>query len=66
MIVLDSRYSAPLRDASDLAVLQTADFGEADMIVTSDADFYDPAVISFCGEHGVEVCDEVSLLARLT
>jgi predicted nuclease of predicted toxin-antitoxin system len=65
MIVLDSRYLAPLRDANDLAVLQTADWGEADVLVTSDSDFYDPAVIWFCAERGIDVCDEVSLLARL-
>jgi len=64
VVVLDSRYSAPLRDANDLAVLQTADRGDA--LCTSDRDFYDPAVISFCGARGIGVCDEVSLLARLT
>lgn len=64
MIVLDSRYVAPLRDPADLAVLQTADWGGADLLVTNDGDFYDPAVILFCGERGISVCDEVSMLAR--
>jgi len=65
MIVLDSRYLAPLRDANDLAVLQTADWGAADVLVTNHGDFYDPAVILFCGERGIDVCDEVSRLALL-
>jgi predicted nuclease of predicted toxin-antitoxin system len=65
MIVLDSRYLAPLRDANDLAVLQTADRGQADILCTNDGDFYDSAVISFCGARGIDVCDEVSLLAGL-
>jgi putative PIN family toxin of toxin-antitoxin system len=65
MIVLDSRYLAPLRDANDLAVLQTADRGQADILCTNDGDFYDSAVISFCEARGIGVCDEVSLLAGL-
>jgi putative PIN family toxin of toxin-antitoxin system len=65
MVILDLRYLAPLRDANDLAVLQTADLGRADVLVTNDGDFYDPSVISFCEERGIEVCDEVALLARL-
>jgi putative PIN family toxin of toxin-antitoxin system len=65
MVILDSRYLAPLRDASDIAILQTADRGGADILCTSDRDFYDSNVISFCGAKGIGVCDEVSLLARL-
>ena len=57
VVVLNSQYSAPLRDANDLAVLQTADRGRADALCTSDGDFY--------GARGIDVCDEVSLLARL-
>ena len=65
IVILDSQYSAPMRDANDLAVLQTADRGEADVLCTNDSDFYDPTVRSFCGARGIDVCDEVSLLARL-
>ena len=65
VVVLDSQYFAPLRDANDLIVLQTADRGRADALCTSDGDFYDPAVISFCEARGIGICDEVSLLARL-
>lgn len=65
LVILDTRYSAPLRDPNDLIVLQTADRGEADALCTSDGDFYDPAVIAFCAARGIEVCDEISLLERL-
>lgn len=65
LVVLESRYNAPLRDPNDLVVLQTADKGEAEALCTSDGDFYDPAVVAFCGARGISVCDEISLLARL-
>ncbi len=64
-VILDSRYSAPLRDLNDLIVLQTADRGEADVLCSSDRDFYDRAVIDFCRAKGIDVCDELALLARL-
>jgi hypothetical protein len=48
-----------------MAVLQTAERGAADVLCTHDADFYDTAVLSFCSELGIEVCDEVTLAARL-
>ena len=65
LVILDVRYTAPLRDPADWAVLQTADRGEADVLCTHDADFYDSAVLSFCSERGIEVCDELALAARL-
>jgi predicted nucleic acid-binding protein len=39
LVILDSRYGAPLRDPNDLIVLQTADRGEADVPCTRDDDF---------------------------
>jgi predicted nuclease of predicted toxin-antitoxin system len=65
LVILDPLYRAPLRDPSDLVVLQTADRGLADVLCTSDSDFRDPAVVAFCGAKGIVVCDEVSLLTRL-
>lgn len=66
LVILDPRYRAPLRDPSDLAVLQTADRGMADILCTSDGDFYNPPVVAFCAAKGIEVCNEISLLMRLT
>ena len=58
-------YVAPLRDASDLMVLQTADVGRADLLVSADPDFYDDAVLRYCEERGIDVCTERMALARL-
>ncbi len=65
LVILDVRYAAPLRDPADWAVLQTADRGEADVLCTYDAGFYDTAVLLFCSERGIDVCDELSLVSRL-
>ena len=65
-VVLDPRYQASvLRDPSDLAVLQTAERGEADILCTHDADFYEQEIVSYCAARGIEVCSEPALLARL-
>jgi len=66
VVVLDPQYRAPLRDPTDLIVLQTAERGEADILCTHDADFYDPTILSYCIARGIDVCDEVTLLLRLT
>ena len=58
-------YSAPIRDASDLCVLQTADEGLADLLVTADPDFYDAEVLRFCEARKIDVCTERMALARL-
>ena len=65
IVILDPHYRAPLRDPSDLIVLQTAERGEADILCTHDADFYDPTIISYCVARGIEVCEELTLLRRL-
>ena len=65
MVVLDPRYRAPLRDSTDLIVLQTAERGEVDVLCTNDGDFYDQTILTFCAARGIDVCDELSLLARL-
>jgi putative PIN family toxin of toxin-antitoxin system len=65
-VILDPQYRAPLRDSNDLIVLQTAERGEADILCTHDGDFYDPTILSYCAARGIEVCDEMTLLLRLT
>ncbi len=66
VVVLDPQYRAPLRDATDLDVLQTAERGEADILCTHDDDFSDPVVLSYCTARGIEICDEFTLLERLS
>ena len=66
VVTIDGRYIAPLRDPSDLAVLETAERGKADVLCSNDGDFHDPAVVGFCAARGIDVCDERTLLARLS
>jgi putative PIN family toxin of toxin-antitoxin system len=66
LVAADPGYRAPLRDPTDLMVLQTADRGNADLLCTNDGDFYDPAVVAFCAAKGVGICDENSMLKRLS
>ena len=66
VVIVDPRYRAPLRDPNDLIVLQTAERGEADILCTHDADFYDPTILSYCAARGIEVCEELTLLRRLS
>lgn len=66
IVILSQPYNAPLRDACDLHVLQTAEHGEADVLCTSDKDFHDdPNVIGYCADRGIEVLYEDDLLMRL-
>ena len=65
-VILSQPYHAPLRDAYDLDVLQTAEWGEADVLCTNDKDFHDdPTVIGYCAARGIEVCYENDLLTQL-
>jgi hypothetical protein len=65
LVILGPHYRAPLRDPSDLVVLQTADRAGRMWLCTSDGDFRDPAVVASCGARGIEICDEFSPLTRL-
>lgn len=64
-MVLDHPYHAPLRDPNDLDVMQTAERGDADVLCSNDGDFHDTGIITFCRSRGIDVCHEVTLLARL-
>ena len=65
IVTLDPIYNAPMRDPNDLIVLQTAKFGSAGLLCTRDADFFTPAVISYCAKSGIEICDEAAAARRL-
>ena len=65
LIPLDHSYWAPLRDPSDLIVLQTAEREEADILCTKDDDFFDRRVQAYCAARGIEVCDEGTLAQRI-
>ncbi len=59
-------YHAPLRDANDLDVMQTAERGGADLLCSNDGDFHDPAAAAFCAGRGIQVCTEAALAAWLS
>lgn len=64
-VVIKGPYHAPLRDANDLDVMQTAERGEADVLCSNDRDFHEPGIIAFCAARGIELCTEAALLVKL-
>jgi len=65
IVLLHPAYHAPLRDANDLDVMQTAERGDADILCSNDGDFHEPGILGYCAVRGIEVHDEKSLLALL-
>lgn len=61
----DAALVVPIRDAADIAVVQTAIAGEAQLICTVDADFYEPAITRFLSQAGIQVLDDVALMQML-
>ena len=64
-VVPDTSLSVPIRDAADIAVVQTAITGEAELICTVDADFYEPFITRFLSQVGIKVLDDVALMQIL-
>jgi putative PIN family toxin of toxin-antitoxin system len=65
IVVLHAAYHAPLRDANDLDVMQTAERGDADILCSNDGDFHEAGILGYCAARGVEVHNEKSLLGLL-
>ncbi len=65
LVAPDTSLVVPIRDAADIAVVQTAIAGEAELICTVDADFYEPAITRFLGQAGIKVLDDVALMQML-
>lgn len=65
LVTLDPLLSVPIRDENDIVVAQAAVIGDADVICTMDADFYDSKIIHFLSELGIAVMDDVALMRRL-
>jgi putative PIN family toxin of toxin-antitoxin system len=55
-----------LTDPNDDPVIYTAIAGRADVLCAVDRDFYAADVVSFCGERGIEIMDDVRLLQTLS
>jgi len=65
LVVPDTSLAVPIRDAADIAVVQTAIAGEAEFICTIDADFYDEAITRFLSQVGIQVVDDVAAMRTL-
>jgi putative PIN family toxin of toxin-antitoxin system len=64
-VTLNPLLSIPIRDVNDVVVVQTALIGEADVICTTDEDFYDPGLIRFLTRVGISVMDDATLMQRM-
>ena len=65
IVILDPLVAAPIRDANDVIVMQTAIIGEADILCTNDGDFFDTPALQFLTHLGIDVLDDVGLMQRL-
>jgi putative PIN family toxin of toxin-antitoxin system len=61
----DPILNAPIRDANDIMVLATAAAGSAEVICTSDEDFFTSRVSEFLKSMNIQVCTDVELIRRL-
>jgi predicted nucleic acid-binding protein len=64
-VTLNPLLSIPIRDVNDIVVVQTALIGEADVICTTDEDFYDPGITRFLTRLGISVMDDATLMQRM-
>lgn len=65
VVIPDPLLFAPIRDASDTVVMQTAILGDANVICSTDQDFFTPPAEPFLRKTGIFVVDDVSLMRRL-
>lgn len=65
IVALNPLLNVPMRDAKDVAVVQTAMIGAADVICTRDQDFYDPSLERFLAKLGISVLDDIELMRKL-
>ena len=65
IVTLDPLVTAPIRDVSDVIVMQTAIIGEADILCTKDDDFFEEPASEYLSKMGITVLDDISLMRRL-
>ncbi len=65
IVTLNPVLTAPIRDVNDVIVVQTAIIGEADIICTHDADFFEKPIAQYLSKHGISVLDDIDLMERL-
>ena len=65
IVIVNPLLPAPIRDINDIVVVQTAIAGNADVLCTTDSDFFDPVILRFLSGFGIAVTDDVTLMHRL-
>jgi predicted nucleic acid-binding protein len=65
MVEPDPSMIAPIRDANDIVILQTAVIGGANVICTTDEDFFNPPASVFLQSVNITALTDAELMARL-
>jgi putative PIN family toxin of toxin-antitoxin system len=65
VVPLSALFTAPVRDANDIIVMQTAIVGEADVLCTRDKDFFEKPAAEYLDKIGIAVLDDITLKHRL-
>jgi putative PIN family toxin of toxin-antitoxin system len=65
VVVPNPLLVTPIRDVNDTVVIQTAVFGEADILCTMDRDFFEAPADGFLRKAGIAVLDDIALMKRL-
>jgi len=64
-VKLNPLVMAPIRDVNDVIVMQTAIIGEADILCTTDDDFFEKPASEYLWRMGIAVVDDIALMQRL-
>lgn len=65
VVALSPEFTAPVRDANDIIVIQTAVVGEANVLCTRDRDLFEDPAGDYLMSIGVTVLDDIALMRRL-
>jgi putative PIN family toxin of toxin-antitoxin system len=65
IVPLNPLVTAPIRDVNDIIVMQTAIIGEADILCTTDDDFFEKPASEYLSTMGIAVLDDIALMHRL-
>jgi len=65
VVELPSESVAVARDPDDDSIIATAVAGQADVLCTLDRHLFAEHVQAYCRQRGIEIMDDVQLLARL-
>lgn len=66
VVPLNALFTAPVRDANDVIVMQTAIVGEVDVLCTRDKDFFEKPAPEYLDKIGITVLDDIAVKPRLS